>query len=62
MLGKRAVAYTSHFQDPTGRAWRTKSKGKNRLIADEDPDEWDLPPKPKWMRWSTWPGATPRNA
>jgi hypothetical protein len=19
-----------------------------------DPDEWDLPPKPKWMRWHTY--------
>jgi hypothetical protein len=19
-----------------------------------DSDEWDLPPKPKWMRWSTY--------
>ena len=25
-----------------------------RLIADLDPDEWYLPPKPKWMRWSTY--------
>ena len=25
-----------------------------RLIADLDPDEWDLPPKPKWMRWATY--------
>jgi hypothetical protein len=22
--------------------------------GDCDPDEWDLPPKPKWMRWSTY--------
>ena len=21
---------------------------------DLDPDEWDLPPKPKWMRWRTY--------
>ena len=27
---------------------------KSRLIADLDPDEWDLPPKPKWMRWRTY--------
>jgi len=19
-----------------------------------DPDEWDFPPKPKWMRWQTY--------
>jgi hypothetical protein len=24
------------------------------LIADLDPDAWDLPPKPKWMRWKTY--------
>jgi hypothetical protein len=24
------------------------------LIADLDPYEWDLPPKPKWMRWRTY--------
>jgi hypothetical protein len=30
-----------------------QSKIKSRLIADLDPDEWDLPPKPKWMRWRT---------
>ena len=28
-----------------------QAKIKSRLIADLDPDEWDLPPKPKWMRW-----------
>jgi hypothetical protein len=48
------MGYTSQFLDPTGRAWRTKAKVKNQLIGDEDPDEWDLPPKPKWMRWRTY--------
>jgi hypothetical protein len=24
------------------------------LIGDLDPDEWELPPKPKWMRWRTY--------
>ena len=27
---------------------------KARLIGDADPDEWDLPRKPKWMRLSTY--------
>jgi hypothetical protein len=27
---------------------------KARLIGTEDPDEWDLPPKPKGMRWATY--------
>lgn len=50
----RAVAYTSQCLDKTDRAWRTMSKIKRRLIADLDPDEWDFPPKPKWMRWHTY--------
>jgi hypothetical protein len=24
------------------------------LIADLNPDDWELPPKPKWMRWHTY--------
>ena len=36
------------------RAHIGKAKIKSRLIADLDPDEWDLPPKPKWMRWRTY--------
>jgi hypothetical protein len=27
---------------------------KQRLLGDADPDEWDLPPKPKGMRWRTY--------
>jgi hypothetical protein len=50
----RQVAYASQFMIPTDRAWRTKSKIKSRLIASLDPDDWDLPPKPKWMRWRTY--------
>ena len=50
----RRVAYGSQFLDPDNRAHRGKAKIKSRLIADLDPDEWDLPPKPKWMRWSTY--------
>ena len=30
------------------------SRIKSRLIGNLDPDEWDLPPKPKWMRWRTY--------
>ncbi len=36
------------------RAWHSKEKVKQRLIGDEDPEEWDLPPKPKGMRWRTY--------
>jgi hypothetical protein len=51
--GRRA-AYASQFLDPIGRAWRTKAKVKAALLGDEDPDEWDLPPKPQGMRWATY--------
>ena len=48
------VAYASQFDTPVDRAHRGKAKIKARLIGDRDPDEWDLPPKPKWMRWHTY--------
>jgi hypothetical protein len=51
--GRRA-GYASQFLNPIGRAWRTKAKVKSALLGDEDPDEWDLPPKPKGMRWATY--------
>jgi hypothetical protein len=51
--GRRA-AYATQFLDPIGRAWRTKAKVKAALLGDTDPDEWDLPPKPKGMRWATY--------
>ena len=50
----RKVAYSSQFLDPDNRAHRGKAKIKSRLIADLDPDEWELPPKPKGMRWATY--------
>ena len=50
----RSVAYASQFLDRTNRAHYGQSKIKNRLIADLEPDEWSLPPKPKWMRWPTY--------
>jgi hypothetical protein len=30
------------------------AKVEARLIGGEDPDEWDLPPKPEGMRWATY--------
>ena len=50
----RQVAYSSQCVGKTDQAWRMKTKIKMRLIADLDPDEWDFPPKPKWMRWRTY--------
>src|SRR5215212_5412307 len=50
----RQVAYQSQFNDATNRAHGGQAKIKSKLIANLDPAEWDLPPKPKWMRWSTY--------
>jgi hypothetical protein len=58
--GSRRVAYASQFLDPDNRAHRGKAKIKSRLIGNLDPDEWDLPPKPKWMRWRTYEGHLER--
>jgi hypothetical protein len=51
---RRQVAYQSQFNDATNRAHAGQARIKARLIANLDPDEWDLPPKPKWMRWATY--------
>ena len=50
----RRVAYASQFLGPDNRAHRGKGKIKARLIADLDPEECELPPKPKWTRWRTY--------
>jgi hypothetical protein len=50
----RRVAYASQFGTPVDRAHRGKARIKAKLIGAHDPDEWDLPPKPKWMRWHTY--------
>jgi hypothetical protein len=50
----RQVAYRAQFQNASDRAYLGKERIKARLIGDLDPAEWDLPPKPKWMRWETY--------
>jgi hypothetical protein len=52
----RQVAYASQFLDRDNRAHRGQAKIRSRLcsIGGFDPDEWDFPPKPKWMRWRTY--------
>lgn len=52
----RQVAYQSQFFDRDNRAHLGESKIRARLcrIGGFDPDDWDLPPKPKWMRWKTY--------
>ena len=44
----------SQFESPVDRAHRAQARIKARLIGDHDPDLWELPPKPKWMRWTTY--------
>lgn len=55
----RQVAYASQFLDQIGRAHHGKAKINRRLcsIGSFDPDEWDFPPKPKWMRQRTYSRA-----
>lgn len=48
------AAYGSQFSRLFTRADGIQARIKKRLIADLDPDEWSLPPKPKWMRWRTY--------
>jgi hypothetical protein len=50
----RQVAYASQFEGRDDRAWRGKRKINARLAVEREPDDWDLPPKPKWMRWRTY--------
>jgi hypothetical protein len=50
----RRVAYRSQFQNASDRAYFGKERIKARLIGDLDSEDWELPPKPKWMRWATY--------
>ena len=50
----KQVAYSTQFEAPFNRAISAREKVKSRLIGDLDPSEWDLPPKPKGMRWHTY--------
>jgi hypothetical protein len=53
---ERQVAYASQFMDRIARGHQGAATIKSRLCSfgGFDPDEWDLPPKPKWMRWRTY--------
>ena len=52
----RQVAYASQFMDRDGRAHYGQSKINSRLcsIGKFDAQDWNFPPKPKWMRWKTY--------
>jgi hypothetical protein len=49
----RQVAYLSQCIGRDDRAHKGQEKIRSRLCraGGFNPDEWDLPPKPKWMRW-----------
>ena len=55
----RHVAYSSQFLSPMDRVHAGKAKINRRLcrIGGYDPDEWEIPPKPKWIRWRTYERA-----
>jgi hypothetical protein len=50
------VAHASQFHDNIVRAHRGMARINAQLcrIGSFDPNEWDFPPKPKWMRWRTY--------
>lgn len=52
----RQVAYASQFVDRDSRAHYARSKLNGRLcqIGEFNAEDWEFPPKPKWMRWKTY--------
>lgn len=52
----KQIAYATQFELPFDRAITAREKVKARLIGKLDPRQWELPPKPKWMRWDTYEG------
>ncbi len=42
------------LETPFDRAITAREKVKDRLIGSLDRRSWELPPKPKWMRWHTY--------
>ena len=51
----REVAYGSQFATPSDRAHWGQAKIRSRLRElGSESDNWEFPPKPKEMRWSTY--------
>jgi hypothetical protein len=50
----KQVAYSTQFESRFDRAITAREKVKDCLIGDLNRREWDLPPKPMWMRWHTY--------
>jgi hypothetical protein len=55
----RRVGYASQFMTPDARAHYGQTKINARLCecGGFDPEQWNIPPKPKWMRWNTYKTA-----
>jgi hypothetical protein len=53
----RQCAYSSQFLSPLDRADHMKRKICNRIGGPGASEEWEFPPKPKWMRWRTYEKA-----
>ena len=47
-------AYLSQYYGPGSRAHHTARKLCDRIGGPGTSDQWDVPPKPKWMRWRTY--------
>ena len=52
-LGKQ-VAYLSQYHPPEARAHYSADKLCDRIGGPGASDKWDVPPKPKGMRWRTY--------
>jgi hypothetical protein len=50
----KQVAYSTQFESKFDRAITAREKVKDKLIGTLNRCEWELPPKPKWMRWRTY--------
>jgi hypothetical protein len=50
----KQIAYSTQFESKFDRAITAREKVKDKLIGTLNRREWDLPPKPKWMRWHTY--------
>ena len=48
------VAYSTQFESKFDRAITAREKVKSRLIGNLNRRDWELPPKPKWMRCHTY--------
>jgi hypothetical protein len=50
-----APSFLTHFhQSLSNHTCVPVLRDQSSLIGELDPDDWDSPPKPKWMRWRTY--------